>query len=38
MKTIYERLEQIYPLIIDPRFRQHKGLGNETELTHETLY
>jgi hypothetical protein len=29
MKTIYERLEQIYPLIIDPRFRQHKGLGNE---------
>lgn len=29
MKTIYERLEQILPLIMDKRFRENKGLGNE---------
>lgn len=29
MKTIYERLDRIYPLIMEPRFREHKGLGNE---------
>jgi hypothetical protein len=29
MKTIYERLDQILPLIMDERFRKNKGLGNE---------
>lgn len=29
MKTIYERLDQILPLIMDRRFRENKGLGNE---------
>lgn len=29
MKTIYERLDKILPLIMDKRFRENKGLGNE---------
>lgn len=29
MKTIYERLDKILPLIMDERFRENKGLGNE---------
>ncbi len=29
MKTIHERLDQILPLILDKRFRENKGLGNE---------
>lgn len=29
MKTIYERLDRIFPLIMDERFRKNKGLGNE---------
>ena len=29
MKTIYERLDKIFPLIQDERFRQNRGLGNE---------
>jgi hypothetical protein len=29
MKTIYERLDEILPKIIDKRFRENKGLGNE---------
>jgi len=29
MKTIYERLDQIYPVIVDDKFRENKGLGNE---------
>lgn len=29
MKTIHERLDAIYPKIVDPSFRENKGLGNE---------
>ena len=29
MKTIYERLDEVLPIIIDRRFRENKGLGNE---------
>ena len=29
MKTIHKRLDQILPLILDKRFREGKGLGNE---------
>lgn len=29
MKTIYERLDEILPILIDSRFRENKGLGNE---------
>jgi len=29
MKTIYERLDKILPTIMDKRFRENKGLGNE---------
>ena len=29
MKTIYERLDEILPIITDKRFRENKGLGNE---------
>ncbi len=29
MKTIYERLDEILPIITDSRFRENKGLGNE---------
>lgn len=29
MKTIYERLDRILPLITAKRFRENKGLGNE---------
>lgn len=29
MKTIYQRLDEILPIITDRRFRENKGLGNE---------
>ncbi|WP_066893481.1 DUF1788 domain-containing protein [Clostridium nigeriense] len=29
MKSIYERIDQILPKIVEPNFRQNKGLGNE---------
>jgi hypothetical protein len=29
MKTIYERLDEILPIITDRRFSENKGLGNE---------
>lgn len=29
MKTIYERLDKIFPILRDKRFRENKGLGNE---------
>ncbi|NFO12998.1 DUF1788 domain-containing protein [Clostridium botulinum] len=29
MKTIYERLDEILPKIVEPNFRENKGLGNE---------
>jgi hypothetical protein len=29
VKTIYERLDEILPIITDKRFRENKGLGNE---------
>ncbi|SMP72062.1 DUF1788 domain-containing protein [Anoxynatronum buryatiense] len=29
MKTIYQRLDKILDLILDKRFRENKGLGNE---------
>lgn len=29
MKSIYERLDKILPILIDRRFRENKGLGNE---------
>lgn len=29
MKTIFERLDEILPIITDKRFRENKGLGNE---------
>ena len=29
MKTIHERLAEIYPKITDPAFRVSKGMGNE---------
>lgn len=29
MKTIYERLDEILPILTDSRFRENKGLGNE---------
>lgn len=29
MRTIYERLDEILPKIMDKRFRENKGLGNE---------
>jgi hypothetical protein len=29
MKNIYERLDKILPTLIDRRFRENKGLGNE---------
>lgn len=29
MKDIYQRVDEILPKIIDPNFRQNKGLGNE---------
>lgn len=29
MKNIYERLDEILPKIIEPSFRENKGLGNE---------
>jgi len=29
MKSIYERLDKILPTLIDRRFRENKGLGNE---------
>lgn len=29
MKDIYKRLDEIIPKIVDPQFRQNKGLGNE---------
>lgn len=29
MKTIYERLDKILPTLMDKRFRENKGLGNE---------
>lgn len=29
MKTIHERLDEILPKIINPSFRENKGLGNE---------
>ena len=29
MKNIYQRLDEIFPIIMDRRFRENKGLGNE---------
>ena len=29
MKTIYQRLDEILPKIVEPNFRKNKGLGNE---------
>ena len=29
MKNIYQRLDQIHPIIMDKSFRENKGLGNE---------
>ena len=29
MKSIYERLDEILPIISAPHFRENKGLGNE---------
>ena len=29
MNTIYERLDKILPILIDSKFRENKGLGNE---------
>jgi len=29
MRTIYERLDKIFPTLMDKRFRENKGLGNE---------
>jgi hypothetical protein len=29
MKNIYERIDEILPKIVEPAFRQNKGLGNE---------
>jgi hypothetical protein len=29
MKSIYERLDKVFPTIMDKRFRENKGLGNE---------
>lgn len=29
MKSIYQRLDEIFPIIMDRRFRENKGLGNE---------
>lgn len=29
MRTIYERLDQILPKLLEKRFRENKGLGNE---------
>ena len=29
MKSIYERLDEILPIISEPHFRENKGLGNE---------
>lgn len=29
MKSIYERLDEILPIISEPNFRENKGLGNE---------
>lgn len=29
MRTIYERLDEILPIITDRKFRENKGLGNE---------
>ena len=29
MKSIYERIDQILPKIVEPNFKQNKGLGNE---------
>lgn len=29
MKSIYERVDQILPKIVEPNFRKNKGLGNE---------
>ena len=29
MKTIYERLDEILPILTDSRFKENKGLGNE---------
>ena len=29
MKSIYERLDEIWPIISAPHFRENKGLGNE---------
>lgn len=29
MKTIYDRLDKIFPILMDKRFREGKGLGNE---------
>lgn len=29
MKDIYKRLDEIIPKIVDPKFRENKGLGNE---------
>jgi len=29
VKTIYERLDEILPILTDSRFRENKGLGNE---------
>lgn len=29
MKSIYERIDEILPKIVDPSFRENKGLGNE---------
>lgn len=29
MRTIYERLDKILPILMDKRFRENKGLGNE---------
>lgn len=29
MQTIYERLDKILPILMDEKFRENKGLGNE---------
>ena len=29
MQNIYERIDQILPKIVEPSFRENKGLGNE---------
>ena len=29
MKSIYERVDEILPKIVEPSFRENKGLGNE---------